>query len=97
MPRERLFMYLLPTCWAFLFLERPLLAMRALLAMPFRMLVDALPGEFFLAVWASSASLEPGLRGTLSTVFALMWIMVVVRMTSFHLLFAAECARQVNR
>ena len=84
-------------CRTFLFLERPLLAMRALRAMPLLMFIDALPGELFLAIRASSAGLEPGLGGTLSTEFALMWIMVVVRMASFHSLFAAKCARQLNR
>ena len=53
-------------------------AMRAFRAVPFRMFVYALPGELFLAVWASAAGLEPGLRGTLFTVFALLWVMVVV-------------------
>ena len=47
----------LPTCGASLFLEGPLLAMRAFRAMPFRMLVDALPRELFLAVGTFSACL----------------------------------------
>ena len=72
MPRERFFMNCLATCRTFLFLERSLLAMRALRAMEFCMLVDALPGKLFLAVGACSTGLEPGLRGALPTVFALV-------------------------
>ena len=46
--------------------------------MIFGMLVDALPGELFLAVRACSTGLEPGLRGALPTVFALARIVVVM-------------------
>ena len=61
------------------FLECSLLyAMRVLRAVPFGMLVNALPGELFLAVGACSTGLEPGLRGALPTVFALKWIVAVM-------------------
>ena len=56
----------------------PLPAMRVLRAVPFGMLVNALPGELFLAVGACSTGLEPGLRGALPTVFALVWIVAVM-------------------
>ena len=55
----------------------PLPAMRVLRAVPFGMLVNALPGELFLAVWACSTGLKAGLRCTLSTVFALVWVVAV--------------------
>ncbi len=58
------------------------------------MLIDALPRELFLTIGTISAGLEPGLRGALSTVFTLLWMMAVVRMVAFHFLCAAECARQ---
>ena len=60
------------------FLECSLPAMRAFMAMIFGMLVDALPGELFLTVGACSTGLEPGLRGALPTVFALVWIVAVM-------------------
>ena len=52
-------------------------AVWVLRAVPFGMLVNALPGELFLAVWACSTGLEPGLRRTLSTMFALVRIVAV--------------------
>ena len=71
-------MNLLATCRTFLFLEGPLLAMRALRTMPLRMLINALPRELFLTIGARSAGLEPGLRIALSTVFTLSWMMAVM-------------------
>ena len=70
-------MYLLPTCRTLLFLERPLPSMWALRAVKFLMLIDALPGELFLAVGAVPARLALGLRGALSTVFALVRIVAM--------------------
>ena len=52
-------------------------AMRILRAVPFGMLINALPGELFLAVWACSTGLEAGLRCTLPTVFALVRVVAV--------------------
>ncbi len=52
--------------------------MRVLRAVPFGMLVNALPGELFLAVGACSTGFEAGLMGALPTVFALVWIVAVM-------------------
>ena len=53
-------------------------AMRVLRAVPFGMLVNALPGELFLAVWACSTGLESNLRCALPTMFAFVWIVAVM-------------------